>query len=152
MIETHGSAEKWQRQTTLEWFERLTAFKAKTILVEGHSRIGFLQEAVSKNNIKAVRIVLVDCENAIRSERLAVDRGQPELTNSEMMNWAAFLNPKKVTKHVSVNRPDTYKRLPKTCEEIISNSSRYILWAGSRPTHQICANCLKKHVSKRCHG
>lgn len=91
MIETHGSVEEWQRQKTLEWFEKLASCKAKRILFEGQSRIRFLQEAISENNIKAARIILVDCADAIRSERLAVDRGQPELANTDMMSWAAFL-------------------------------------------------------------
>ncbi|PRZ46859.1 hypothetical protein CLV89_1083 [Tritonibacter scottomollicae] len=41
-------------------------------------------------------------------------------------------NPNKATTRVSTNRPDTYLRLPRTCQKSFANSSRYIHWAGCR--------------------
>ena len=35
-------------------------------------------------------------------------------------------NPNKATTRVSINRPDTYERLPRTCQKSFANSSRYI--------------------------
>jgi len=42
-------------------------------------------------------------------------------------------NPNKATTRVSINRPDTYLRLPRTCQKSFANSSRYIhmSWLGS---------------------
>jgi adenylate kinase len=37
------------------------------------------------------QIVLVDCDPVKRNERLHVDRSQPELANSQMDCWAAYL-------------------------------------------------------------
>ena len=45
-------------------------------------------------------------------------------------------DPNEATTRVSINRPDTYERLPRTCEKSFANSSRYIhLGRGCVKTH-----------------
>ena len=41
-------------------------------------------------------------------------------------------NPKMATAHEPIQRPDTYQRLPRTCENSIANSSRFIHRAPRR--------------------
>ncbi len=60
-------------------------------MFEGQMRIAFIVEALTVAGISAARIVLIDCDDAIRSARLSVDRGQPELANVNMMRWAQYL-------------------------------------------------------------
>ena len=48
-------------------------------------------EVLSEAEIDYAQIVLVDCDPVTRNERLHTDRGQPELANSQMDCWAAYL-------------------------------------------------------------
>lgn len=36
-------------------------------------------------------MILVDCDDETRLQRLKVDRQQPELATEEMLNWASYL-------------------------------------------------------------
>ena len=48
-------------------------------------------EVLSQAAVDYAQIVLVDCDQAKRNERLHTDRGQPELANPRMDCWAAYL-------------------------------------------------------------
>jgi len=37
------------------------------------------------------RLILMDCDDAMRTHRLVVERKQPELANSVMPSWVRFL-------------------------------------------------------------
>jgi hypothetical protein len=93
MIRDHGSPEAWQRDKTIEWMARLAkvAQNGKPVLFEGQMRISFIAEAVAAADIDGYRLLLVDCDDATRARRLTVERGQPELADQNMMNWAAYL-------------------------------------------------------------
>jgi dephospho-CoA kinase len=92
MIAECGSPEEWQRAKTIEWMARIAALPGyRKILFEGQTRIAFLREALSAAAICDYRIILVDCDDAIRRRRLNEDRRQPELANPKMMHWARFL-------------------------------------------------------------
>ncbi|MEF0944206.1 AAA family ATPase [Rhizobium sp. BR 362] len=93
MMRDHGSPEAWQRDKTIEWMANLAkvAQSGKPVLFEGQMRISFIAEAAAAADIADYKLLLVDCDNSTRTERLAVGRGQPELANKDMMNWAAYL-------------------------------------------------------------
>src|SRR5262249_52986155 len=63
----------------------------KGILFEGQMRLSFLREAISPAGIANHRIILLDCDDATRTQRLGVERGQSDLANPTMLNWAKFL-------------------------------------------------------------
>lgn len=92
MIRDHGLPEGWQRDKTMEWMVRLApvADGGRPVLFEGQMRIAFVREAAVAANIADYKLLLVDCDDA-RTERLTAGRGQPELANKDMMNWAAYL-------------------------------------------------------------
>ena len=48
-------------------------------------------EVLNQAAVDYAQIVLVDCDPVKRNERLHMDRGQPELANSQMDCWAAYL-------------------------------------------------------------
>jgi hypothetical protein len=48
-------------------------------------------EVLSQATIEYAQVVLVDCDPVKRNERLHMDRSQPELANSRMDCWAAYL-------------------------------------------------------------
>jgi len=93
MVEEFGSAEEWQRVKTSEWMARIagTTHPRPNVLFEGQTRISFLNEAIAASGLRDCRIVLVDCDDRTRRQRLTHDRVQPDLANPEMMLWAEFL-------------------------------------------------------------
>jgi shikimate kinase len=93
MIAEHGSGEGWQRAKTLEWMAKLAQVTktGRKVLFEGQTRLSFLADAATAAGSLAYLPILVDCDDDTRSRRLTIDRGQPELANEEMMNWARYL-------------------------------------------------------------
>lgn len=87
-----GSPAGWQQAMTSEWMARIsgTMQPGRPVLFEGQMRIAFLVDAAAAMGL-ACHIILVDCDDATRRQRLTADRNQPELANDDMMNWAAFL-------------------------------------------------------------
>ena len=93
MIAEHGSAERWQRMMTFQWFARLAALREKRprILFEGQMRPALVAEAAKAQGIDEYSLILLDCDDATRSRRLRLGRGQPDLDNPIMTNWARYL-------------------------------------------------------------
>ncbi len=93
MTREYGSGSEWQRAMTLRWMEWIAAllFLYKPVLFEGQMRISFIEEALANCAIATARIILVDCDDAIRATRLIAEREQVELANPTTMNWARFL-------------------------------------------------------------
>jgi hypothetical protein len=91
MIEKWGSGEGWQRAMTIEWVKKikseLTNSKA---LLDGQTRPSFIVEACELNDVKSYEVILIDCSEDVRSARL-LQRGQPELANERMTQWAGYL-------------------------------------------------------------
>jgi dephospho-CoA kinase len=92
MIAEFGSGEEWQRAKTIEWASRIAAQCAsqRCVLLEGQARLSFVAEAIASARLSDHRIILVDCNDAVRVRRLVVDRAQPDPANSEMLAWARF--------------------------------------------------------------
>ncbi len=91
MIAEFGSPEEWQRCKTLEWMQQIKQdyLPKSTVIFEGQMRIFFVKEALKATELEA-QIILIDCDDKIRHSRLQ-ERGQPELADQTMMNWAAYL-------------------------------------------------------------
>jgi predicted kinase len=88
----HEPGGAWQRAMTLEWFERLAPLvrSGRPVLFEGQMRPDFVREAMEVSGLRA-QVVLVECDDATRRERLVMDRQQAELANEDMLQWARFL-------------------------------------------------------------
>ena len=93
MVTGWGSGEAWQRARTLEWMRRLAepADRRLPILLEGQMRFSFVEEGLQRAGIDDTRVILVDCEDRVRSRRLRGERQQSDLAGSTMMNWAEYL-------------------------------------------------------------
>lgn len=91
MVSEYGSVEAWQWHKTNEWFSKLVQLEAPQILFEGQSRIAFLTKAIVNAGITDAKIVLVDCDDAARTQRLKVDRGQSDAEIEGMLDWAEHL-------------------------------------------------------------
>jgi hypothetical protein len=93
MLAGWGSGEAWQRASIVECLARISNMRAldRPVLFEGQMRLAFIQEGLSSAGLAGAQIILVDCDDATRKHRLTNERHQPELANTEMMNWAAYL-------------------------------------------------------------
>jgi dephospho-CoA kinase len=77
---------------TLEyWIRRMSEdSQTKVAVIDTQVRPSCAREVFVRMGVRVGRVVLVDCMYAERHERLRV-RGQPELVNSQMDCWAAYL-------------------------------------------------------------
>jgi hypothetical protein len=93
MIADWGSGEAWQRAMTHEWMARIgTAPRiGRRVLLEGQMRLSFVVEATTAAGITDYILILVDCDDATRTNRLLSDRRQENLATPAMMNWAQYL-------------------------------------------------------------
>ena len=100
----HEPGGAWQRAMTLQWVKRIRAVleRGTSVLLEGQMRIAFVKEALAENQISSAHIILLDCDETTRIERLHVHRAQPELANSDMMNWARYLREEACAAYVRV--------------------------------------------------
>jgi hypothetical protein len=92
MIAAYGSGAAWQRAKTIEWMIKLAPAAAaeRKVLFEGQTRLSFLAEGAAAAGGVGYRPILVDCDEAARAKRLT-ERGQPELADGDMNNWARYL-------------------------------------------------------------
>jgi len=92
MAKEFGGQESWQRTKTEDWVEMIKNkyLGDEIVLLDGQIRPVFVELACKKQNIENYEVVLIDCSDKVRRERL-IERGHPNLVNSEMMNWAKVL-------------------------------------------------------------
>ena len=92
MEKEHGGPEEWQKAKTNEWVQIIKRdFLPNThILFDGQTRPSFIEEACYENEVKDFKVILFDCSDSERERRLAA-RGQQNLADENMMNWARFL-------------------------------------------------------------
>ncbi len=93
MCRAFGSPEQWQSLTTQRWLNRFAADPdgAEVYVLDGQTRPSFVRNAAERAHVALARVALLDCAPAVRHARLAGPRGQPELSNSQMDCWAAYL-------------------------------------------------------------
>jgi adenylate kinase family enzyme len=91
MVKEYGSADEWQRSKTIEWAQKVkNDLTSTSVVLDAQTRPSFLEEACQKADIKNYAIILFDCSDTIRKDRLT-KRNQPELANEQMMSWATYL-------------------------------------------------------------
>jgi predicted kinase len=89
----HRPGGAWQRAMTLQWFEKLAPMlrSGRSVLFEGEMRPAFIQEALEASTVIPAHVILLDCDEHTRSERLVTGRAQPDLSNQDMFAWADYL-------------------------------------------------------------
>lgn len=87
-----GGPEEWQKIKTTEWVKKIKEeFLSHThVVFDGQTRPSFIEEACVKNEIHFYEVILIDCSDEERKKRL-IERGQIELADQNMMNWAQYL-------------------------------------------------------------
>jgi hypothetical protein len=92
MIREYGSGEEWQRAKTFDWLSKISArLSVSPILFEGQMRLVFIREGAEAAQISNFTLMLLDCDDPTRRQRLAVERRQADLASEEMMSWARYL-------------------------------------------------------------
>lgn len=93
MIEHSGSGEAWQRFATREWMKRFAEDPATppAVIFEGQYNLDFAIEALQEFGFTDFRLIVATVPDEVMAQRLSELRGQPELVNNDMRNWAAFL-------------------------------------------------------------
>ena len=92
MIKLFGSVDNWQKDQTSKRIKRIKDefLNNQSVLIDTQSRFEFINNACKENQIDNFQVILFDCEDSVRNERLH-QRGQPYLINQDMDNWAKFL-------------------------------------------------------------
>jgi hypothetical protein len=100
----HQPGGAWQRAMTLQWFERIAPIlrAGHCVLFEGQMRIAFITEALAINGIPRAHIILVECDDCTRDDRLIRYREQPELANESMRGWSRYLHEEALKSGVEV--------------------------------------------------
>jgi hypothetical protein len=104
MIAEWGSGEGWQRAMTYAWIGRIGTARrmGRHVLLEGQMRLDFVAEAAAAAGIKDYRLILVDCDDATRSNRLSLDRHQGNLATAAMLNWAEYLRGEAIQRRCTI--------------------------------------------------
>lgn len=118
MTEHYGGPEEWQKIKTAEWITRIRdQFLLNTnILFDGQTRPKFIEEACVSENITSYKVILLDCSDEERRRRLFV-RGQKELADENMMNWARYLRKEceqrryRIIDNTTLNEKETVSQL-----------------------------------------
>ena len=99
MVRYFGSGENWQKETTKIWVKKIKDeyLANRTTILDGQINPTFIEWACKESGIKNYEVILFDCSDEKRSERL-VGRGHPELVNAQMMNWAKYLREESLNK------------------------------------------------------
>jgi dephospho-CoA kinase len=103
MTEHYGGPEEWQKFKTTEWISQIRdQFLSSTnILFDGQTRPTFIEESCISENITSYKIILLDCSDEERKRRLFI-RGQKELADENMMNWARYLRTECEQRHYQI--------------------------------------------------
>lgn len=93
MNRVYGSGSEWQKAMTYCWVRCIQQHDAdkEIVILEGQINLDFIVAACRGWDIRDYHIVLVHCDDAVRHERLAQFRQQPELIHQEMDHWAQYL-------------------------------------------------------------
>ena len=100
----------------IDWVGKIQKIQPP-VLFEGQARIAFITEALRLAPVPDAKIILVDCDDKTRTDRLCNLRKQPELANQQMMDWAESLRQEALQAGVQIL--DTSKQSVEQCVDVI---------------------------------
>ena len=104
--------KKWQRETTIEWIDRLVKVARNEnvhIVFEGSTEAKFFVQGFEKNNFSDYKVLLFDCDPQTMKGRLH-ERGQPELYTNDMVNWLNYLRNEAISSNVEIIKTDNLSK------------------------------------------
>ncbi|HEX3101788.1 MAG TPA: hypothetical protein VHQ01_08355 [Pyrinomonadaceae bacterium] len=94
-IDDAETAEPSDKQARIlsHWISKFREedIRVEVAVLDTQIRPHIAQGVLDHAGVEFSQIVLVDCDPAIRNERLRTERQQPELANPQMDCWAAYL-------------------------------------------------------------
>lgn len=92
MNEKFGGPEAWQKMSTEVWIQKIITdyVSDEIVMLDGQIRLSFIIEICKNLAVENYEIVLFDCNDEVRKERL-ISRGHADLANDGMMGWATYL-------------------------------------------------------------
>jgi len=107
MIKIYWSPEKFQKETTNTWIEKMiNNYNDKDLIIfEWQVNLQFIIDWFTEKNFTDYEIILIHCDEKNMEERLVKFRNQSELFNENMVNWLNFL--KKQAEKLDVKIVDT---------------------------------------------
>ena len=92
MNKKFGSPHNWQKAKTFEWIEKLIYHdEHDKIFLEGQANLQYIKDAFALHQFTSFKLILIDCNEDVMTQRLGKDRNQPELVTADMKNWLKFL-------------------------------------------------------------
>lgn len=123
MIRDYGSGEEWQRAKTIEWVKTIKEKFLPTtpVVLDAQTRPSFITEACQINGVDNFDIILFDCSDKVRKQRLHI-REQPELAHEQMMNWAKYLREQSADYTILDNSELSKEEMLKALDKLITDS------------------------------
>lgn len=92
MVRLYGGGDGYQRHIFKHWinYSKSKLLLSSAIIIEGSFKLSIIIEGCKEENILDYKILLFDCDDATRTERLC-RRGQPDIATPDMMNYAHIL-------------------------------------------------------------
>ena len=130
-IAKFGSGGNWQKETTKDWVRKIKEnfLDSKNVILDGQIRPEYIVEACAENSIENYEVILFDCSDEKRKERL-IEREQPELETENMANWAKFLRNESIARGYRIldnsnfNREQTIQELLKVVKPVINGFTK----------------------------
>ena len=90
------------KSNTKKWVKKMgESLTTKPAILDGQTRPSFIEEACKENGVKSYEVILFDCNDEVRNQRL-VNRGHPELANDRMTNWAKYLREESLSRNYKI--------------------------------------------------
>jgi len=124
----HGDGESWRVWATGHWVETLRADPEPIAILDGQTPPSCILDAMERHAEVRFAIVLLDCTWDVRTHRLAVLRGQPELASADMRTWAGHL--KREAERLSLPVIDTTDRSIDATANAVLEHARSLLADG----------------------
>lgn len=104
MVEEYGSTNAWQKAMTEHWITKIhyDYLNKQLVIIEGQVNLEYITTTFNKFNLSHYKIILVDCDDATRHQRLMQYRNQPELANIIMDDWAEYLRNQAIAMQVTI--------------------------------------------------
>lgn len=91
MEQLNNSGRGWQFEATKKWLSQLSHAKEAVCILEGQTRPEYVEEIATAEGLSHIHMMLLHCDDGVRSYRLRELRHQPELDHADMANWARYL-------------------------------------------------------------
>lgn len=93
MIQEAGSLERYQEWSTYRWVEHslVNYLDKRIVVIDSQSNLQFIHGAFKRYQVQRGKVLLIQCNQEQREQRLCQERQQPELATREMQKWADFL-------------------------------------------------------------